>query len=72
MNDFIFDLLVDENRCCNLCSHFDRGVKQADVYYIKNANPDINEYKLGHKFCMKTKKFVFFYECCTEFTKRIV
>jgi hypothetical protein len=70
MNDFIFDLLNDDGRCCRLCSHFWKGMKQSDVYNVKIANPDAGEYKPGHKFCLKNKTFVFFYECCTEFTKR--
>jgi hypothetical protein len=69
MNDFYFDLLSDDGRCCGKCSHFYKLMKKADVFSIEAANPEAGKYKEGQKFCLKRKYFVYFYECCTDFTK---
>jgi hypothetical protein len=45
-------------------------MKKADVFFIEAANPDAGKYKEGQKFCLKRKYFVYFYECCTDFTKK--
>ncbi len=67
MNEFLIDTVGDDGRCCKLCSHFYAEMKRDYVFSIIKANPGINEYKPGHKFCMKNKEFVFFYEVCMEF-----
>lgn len=67
MDDFLLDILGDDGRCCKLCEHFYSGMKRDFVFSVVKANPGINQYRAGHKFCLKHKKFVFFYECCMEF-----
>jgi hypothetical protein len=70
MDEFLLDILGDDGRCCRQCRHFYSGLNRDFVLSVVKANPGTNQYLPGHRFCMKNKKFVFFYECCTDFKEK--
>lgn len=71
MNEFLFEYYYDPTRkkCCLNCNHYYRHIDKYDIPQLTKVNEVKEPHKLGQKYCIKNKIFVFMSDSCGHFSE---